>query len=71
MRNLFNYDTMFIQNNCAVYLGVELLQDLDWDHGDEIEAVLNLETGRLDFQEWLEDQQVLNQKTVMIRLVIE
>ena len=67
--DLFEHRLMWIQDSCAVYTGVTLLKDLDWDHGTEIEAVLNLRTGRLDFQEWLEEQQVCNQKNVMIGLV--
>jgi hypothetical protein len=60
---------MWIEGDYAIYDGVTLLADLEWDHGYDIEAVLNLKTGRLDIQEWLDDQQVCNQKNVTIEVV--
>ena len=50
----------------VVYYGVKLIDDLDWDHGEPVEAVYNTQTGRLDFQEWLDEAQVVNQKTVFV-----
>ena len=67
--DLFTYREMYVQNKVAVYLGVKLLKDIDWDHGDDIEAILYLDTGRLYLQEWLDSQQICNQKNVPIEVV--
>jgi hypothetical protein len=57
---IFDYKHVRVQNMCAVYNGVKLRVDIDWDHGPDIEAVLNLRTGHLHFEEWLDEQQVVN-----------
>jgi hypothetical protein len=67
--DFFEYANVTVQNNCAIYTGVRLLNDMQWDHGPEIEAVLNLETWQLDLQEWIEDAQVCNKKSVTLHLV--
>lgn len=65
--DLFEYEVRATDATpIVVYFGVRLLKDLDWDHGEELEAVYNTETGRLDIQEWLDEAQVVNQKTVRV-----
>lgn len=63
--NSFEYDTMWIESdNHIVYTGVNIKMYIDWDRGDEIEAIFNAEDGTFFFQEWISKTHIWNKSPV-------
>ncbi len=64
--NAFRYkDMRIVSNDHIVYTGVRLSLYLDWDSGDDIEAVFNPVEGTLFFQEWMNDTNIWNKSPIL------
>lgn len=62
----FEYDSMNIVNeDHIVYNGVKITMYIDWDSGDDIEAVFNPVEGTLFFQEWITETNIWNKSPVL------
>lgn len=64
--NMFRYTSMrIVSNNHIVYKGVRLSVYLDWDSGEDIEAVFDPENGSLFFQEWVYETNIWNKSPTL------